>query len=59
MLRQVEARFEQVEAQMTALHARVDSQESSLQQAIQGLFQAQTQRLEELLGSKRARSDCQ
>ena len=57
--RQVEARFEQVEAQMTALHARVDSQESSLQQAIQGLFQAQTQRLEELLGSKRARSDCQ
>ena len=55
--RQVERRFEQVEGQVSALHQRVEVQESNLQHVIQGLFQAQTQRIEELLAPKRARGN--
>ena len=55
----VDARFAQVEHQVTCLHGRVDAQESSLQQVIQNMFNAQTLRIEELLAPKRARSDPQ
>ena len=39
----------QVEHQVTSLHKRVDAQETNLQQVIQNIFNAQTQRIEELL----------
>ena len=55
--RQVEARFEQLETQVATIHGRVESQETHLQQIIQGLFQAQTQRIEELAPERQRNGD--
>ena len=46
-----------MEHQVAALHMRADAQDNNAQQVIQNMFQAQTQRIEELLAPKRQRSN--
>ena len=53
--RSFDGRLAGVEEKVGSLHQRVDAQEQGLQQVIQNMFAAQTQRIEELLGAKRHR----